>query len=91
MKIIRDDIWLCEDCLQIAVNGDASCLDYSYSAERAEERLAEILCGLKALGRGLVPNFDSETGRGILEFSRRGCNCCGCRLAGQLHEFALLG
>lgn len=91
MKVVRDDLWLCSDCLMVAVNGDATGLDYHYSAEEAAKRLAAIEAGLDALGPHLVPAFDSETGKGIEEFSRRECDCCGEHLAGERHEFATLG
>ena len=54
MKIIRD-LWLCEDCAQIALNGDASSLDYYYEPDEADRRLLEIEAGLEALP-GLVPD-----------------------------------
>lgn len=84
MQIVRDDLWLCDDCLMLAVNGDASGCE-------SEERAAACTLALEAFGFGLVPAFDSETGKGIEEFSRRACDCCGCRLHGSRHEFAVLG
>jgi hypothetical protein len=78
----------------IAVNGDATGLDYHYSPEEASKRLAAIEAGLDALGSYLVPDFDSETGDGIEEFMRApvfGCACCGSHLAGEFHRFAVLG
>lgn len=92
MIVVRDDLWLCADCLLIAVNDDASSLDYYYG-DRAAERLAIIVAGLEKLGPHLVPDFDSETGEGIEEFYRPflGCACCGSRLAGEFHRFAVLG
>lgn len=91
MEIVKDDLWLCSDCLMLAVNGDATGLDYHYSAEEADRRLREIEKGLNELGPHLVPAFDSETEKGIEEFSRRTCDCCGTGLAGSRHEFAVLG
>jgi hypothetical protein len=32
MRIVRDDLWLCVDCLFVAVNGDYTGLDYHYGA-----------------------------------------------------------
>lgn len=57
----------------------------------ADLRLREIDAGLAKLGPNLVPDFDSETGDGINEFSWRGCDCCGSTLGGGRHRFAVLG
>jgi hypothetical protein len=98
---VRDELALCDDCTIAAVNGDFTGLDYHYHSgldrfdrkvgPSADERMAEIVAGLEALGAGLVPDHDSETGDGIDEFSRRPCACCGTRLAGGRHRFAVLG
>lgn len=88
MKIIRDNLWLCVDCLFIAVNGDSSGID-------DPSRLAACNEGIARLGPGLVPDWDSdesgEITEGHREFSRCGCDCCGSRLAGEMHRFAVLG
>jgi hypothetical protein len=101
MKVIRDGIQLCDDCLIVAVNGDYSGIDEHYGKglspgrgelrDGAKERAAEIDAGLTRLGPNLVPAFDSETGKGINEFSWTPCGCCGSRLGGGRHEFAVLG
>lgn len=91
MKVVRDGIWLCADCLMVACNGDASGLDFSYGPDEAAAKLARIEAGLERLGPHLVPAFDSETEEGIRDFSACGCDCCGSRLAGTMHEFAILG
>lgn len=90
MRIERDEIWLCDDCTIVAVNGDATSLDYHYSPTDAAKRLEAIETGLATLGPHLVPSFDSETGGGVLEFSRHGCDCCNSGLAGSLRRFATL-
>lgn len=95
MRVIRDDLWLCVDCLMIAVNGDASSLDYYYG-DNAAKRLARIEAGLARLGPHLVPDWqcDEDSGEitdGRREFSACGCDCCGSRLAGEMHRFAILG
>jgi hypothetical protein len=97
MEIKRDGILLCEDCTIVAVNGDYSGFDYQMNGRgpeaeaKRDARIAEVDAGLAALGPHLVPNFDSETNRGIDEFSWRPCGCCGLKLAGSRHEFAVLG
>jgi len=101
MRIVRDDLWLCVDCLFVAVNGDYSGIDEYYGRgespgrgelrDGARERAAEIDAGLARLGPHLVSDFDSESGDGIEEFARYTCACCGTRLAGERHRFAVLG
>jgi hypothetical protein len=78
------EAWLCVDCTIVNVNGDASGID-------SAERLAEVESGLAAIGATghLSANWDSETGEGIREFSRCGCDACGSRLAGTFHRFAV--
>jgi len=90
VHVTIDDLWLCDDCLMVAVNDDASGLDYHYSPDEAEARLRAIEDGLTALGPDLVPDFDSETGDGIDYYSRVDCDCCGTNLHGQRHRFAVL-
>jgi hypothetical protein len=82
MQVKRDDLWLCDDCLFAAVNGDAN---------EDSGRDAVIMFGLEALGPHLVPDFDSETGEGVDSFSRTACACCFSHWAGQRHRFAVLG
>ena len=82
MEVILDDIWVCDDCLFMAVNGDSP---------EDEARALACEAGLADLGKHVVPDFDSETGDGMLEFSYGGCDCCGCRLGGSRHRFAVLG
>lgn len=67
MEIIRD-IWLCGDCLPVAVNGDYSHLDYTYEGQKAA-RVAKIIDDGLARLPGLVPDFTSET--------ERVCSECG--------------
>jgi hypothetical protein len=89
MRVVRDDLWLCVDCMLYAVNGDTSGID-----DAARE--ARVVEGVNALGAHLSANWDNdeETGEiteGHREFSRCGCDACGSRLAGEMHRFAVLG
>jgi hypothetical protein len=100
MRIKLDGLQFCDDCLIVAVNGDYSGIDEHYGRgqspgrgelrDGAKERAAEIDAGLAKHGPNLVPNFDSESGRGVSEFSTTWCDCCGTKLAGSRHEFAVL-
>lgn len=82
MKVIQDDLWLCQDCTFVACNG-------SRGIELQDPEAT--LKGLASLGPHLVPDFDSETGDGLEEFSRRGCDACKTRLHGYHARFAILG
>ena len=91
MRVIQDNIWLCADCLQAAVNDDYTGLDYYYREPEATRRMKDIERGLRNLGPNLVCDFDGESGEGIEEFSSLGCDCCGTALRGTMHRFAILG
>lgn len=90
MRVIRDGIQLCNDCTMLACSGDETGFDCTYGA-RAAERIAECYAGLERLGPHLVPAFDSEAMEGITEFTYYPCECCGSKLGGERHEFAVLG
>jgi hypothetical protein len=82
LKVIEDNLWLCSDCTQVACNGP-------HGVQLENEK--DTLDGLANLGPHLVPDFDSETGDGIEEFSRRICESCNTTLAGYKARFAQLG
>ena len=90
MQVIRDGIMLCTDCMFVAVNGDASGLEYQYGndTESRNKRLAEIVAGLDRLGPHLVPSWGDDSDG---NFSWRPCACCESRLGGDRFEFAILG
>lgn len=90
MRVIRDGILLCDDCLFAAVNGDVTGVG-DMPGITAAERIQAIESGLDKLGPHLVSDFDSETDGGIHEHSVRPCDCCGTKLHGSRHEFAILG
>lgn len=83
MKIAQDDLWLCDDCLIVAVNGDTAGIE-------SDERVAEVNAGLDRLGSHLVTDFDSETEDGMLSFTWRVCDSCRYGLGGSRHRFAIL-
>lgn len=82
--IIVAELWFCEDCTVMEVNGDSSGLD--------DDRYQECEAGFSRLAeRDLLPvsaNFDEHDGE--LEFSRKRCDCCGTHLAGRRCRFATL-
>ena len=90
MMFDQRDLWLCTDCVLYAVNDDLTSIDYHYSGKEADKRAKEVTKGVHDLGSNLVPDFDSETGEGIEEFSSHRCDACGTRLAGERHRFATL-
>ena len=86
LEVIRD-LWFCSDCTIAEVNGDWTAID-------DEERVAQMDAGFKKLAEQyghVSPNFDSETGDGIRDFSWCGCDACGSKLGGEFHRFAVLG
>lgn len=84
MILVQDNLWLCSDCTQVACNG-------SHGMDIPESILANVERGLAELGPHLVPDFDSETGEGMHEFSSRVCDSCKTPLAGYRARFAILG
>lgn len=100
MRIVQDDLWLCVECMTIAVNGDASGLDYSYGPEEAAARLVTIETGLARLGPHLVTHWDDsedednddgkeeEIGAWV---TRQPCACCRDHHHGSRYRFAILG
>lgn len=71
MKVIERDIWLCNECVQAAVNNDFTSLDYYYGPREAQSRMKEIEQGLKALGPHLVPDWREE---GVQEYECVDCD-----------------
>jgi hypothetical protein len=84
MQVTQDNLYLCTDCTMVACNGSAG-------ADIEPAQLQRTQAGLVALGPHLVPNFDSETGDGLREFSSSPCSGCGSELAGYRARFAILG
>lgn len=81
---IRTGVRLCSDCMIVAINGDTTGIS-------SDERRAEVIAGLERLGTvgHLTPDFDTETGRGFVDFARGPCGCCRSPLAGAFHDFAI--
>jgi len=83
MRVKKDGLMLCDDCMIVACNGDTSGID-------DDARVKEVEEGLDSLGPCLVSDFDIEDGSGIHEFSWSRCDCCGDSRGGSRHEFAIL-
>lgn len=89
--VVKRDLWLCEDCTIVAVNGDSSGISDN-------GRVAEVDAGLERIGRELgwmSPNYTiddfGEASDGVYDFCAWTCDSCGTRLAGSRHRFAILG
>ena len=84
MTIIRfDESYVCGDCAQVICNG-------SREMDLSEEREQEINEGLNRAEGHWAPNWDSESGEGMLEFSWRRCDGCGTNLGGERLRMAIL-
>jgi hypothetical protein len=87
VKVVNDDLWVCQDCLLYIANGDLTGLDNN--PETAERRQAEILAGIeRELPAQWVADSSEETDR---EFSSAPCDCCEQRAAGSRYHCVLLG
>ena len=75
--ITFDDLWVCIDCTVVIANGDWTGID-------DPEREAEIEEGLASIPGHWV------LGEGEMDFSWRGCDCCGSPLGGSRHEALVL-
>jgi hypothetical protein len=84
MQVVRDNLWLCCDCTYVACNG-------SHGMNIDRENLLIVEAGLAELGPHLVPDFDSEIGNGLEDFSSRQCDSCLSGLTGYRARFAVLG
>lgn len=84
MQVIQDNLWLCCDCTFVACNGP-------HGMDIDPENLLIVETGLAELGPHVVPDFDSETGEGLEDFSSRQCASCLSGLAGYRARFAKLG
>ena len=87
MKVIIDDLWFCQDCMLFAVNGEPPQWENDAQNKR-------IVAGVEAFGPHLVhdgTHEDEDEDADEQEFSWRSCDCCGSRLGGSRHRFAVLG
>lgn len=85
MRVVRDGLLFCPCCTLMACNGDTcDCGDDPRNHPAG-------LVGAVGDCTHLVPDFDSESGRGIEDFTWRGCDGCGSHLGGSRHAFAILG
>lgn len=85
INIVDDEYMVCVDCLMVIANGDYSGLALNPDTE--DRRTEAINRGLDRAG-GSVCCGDQDKDE---EFSNRGCDNCGCNLAGSLHHCVILG
>lgn len=85
MRVVQDDLRLCQCCMIAACNGDGC------QCGGQPDHNDAIDAGLRRLGPHLVPAFASEAQEGIWEFTNYPCDCCCTRLAGERYSFAILG
>jgi len=78
---IVSELWLCTECMHVAVNGEVHGI--------SEERDAQITRGMERLGR-ISANFDAESEDGCVYRSGPpgGCACCQRRSHGTYYRFA---
>lgn len=72
--------WLCCDCTLAGVNGDYSGMDPGTAAR--------VFAAVSAYPGRLAPNWDSDSGAGVREFSKAPCDCCATPLAGHRFRFS---
>lgn len=85
MHVLNDDLFLCSDCTQAAVNDDYSGISYHYTRELdVDQRIVEIKAGLEKLGPHLHPGDQED------EYSTRQCDCCGDYSGGRRQQFIQL-
>jgi hypothetical protein len=85
VRILRAEIWACNDCTIYLCNGDVSGAAFHVGDEHAARLMA--LCDEQG---SLVANFESETGVGIKTECWERCEICGNEME-DLHRFAELG
>lgn len=77
---------VCGDCRMPILYGDFSDIDFHYSGDEAESRVAEIEQGITSLTESIGILSDGD---GHDEFSKEWCDCCGTKLAGE--RFVIIG
>lgn len=83
MRILRAEIWACDDCTIWLCNGDLS--GVADDTERCDA--IQQACAKQG---PLSANWDSETGAGIRDMDDA-CEVCASDVGTQLHRFAELG
>ena len=79
-------LYVCDDCASWLSNADATGLDFHYSPDEAEQRLADIQAGEREITRtlGSICAGDEENTESL---STGWCDCCGNRRAGRRTHF----
>jgi hypothetical protein len=83
MRTIKE-LWLCEDCMLAKEYDDLTHIDDYREADRIKE------C-VRRLDKRTSNNFDNSSGDGILDFTRKTCDCCHTTLAGPRFRYAVVG
>ena len=87
--IVDDHVMVCDDCLMIIANDDATGLDHFLDEESAAAREREVRHSIAAAqrdGNTLVVG-DSEQDE---DLSTASCDCCNTILAGSRHHCVLM-
>jgi len=88
--IVDDHVMVCDDCLMLIANDDATGLDHfldEASAAARERELRDAIAAAQRDGNYLVVG-DSDQNE---EFSTSSCDCCQTHLAGSRHHCVLMG
>lgn len=83
MRILRPEIWACEDCTIWLCNADDSGMD--------EGRALIVRDACAEQGPNICANFEAEENRGIQEYPSDACEICKFEEPRYLHRFAELG
>jgi len=87
--IVDDRVMVCDDCLMIIANDDATGLDHFLDEESAAAREREVRHSIAAAqrdGNTLVVG-DNEQDE---DLSTASCDCCNTTLAGSRHHCVLM-
>lgn len=89
MRILRAEIWACDDCCMWLCNADLSGCEYG----QGEERVRQVQDACEAQGPHIAANFgsDDHEDAGMRDADGDACEICGYEDSRYLHRFAELG